>query len=191
VADRYPLGALVPLTFKVTDKDGEPANAGTAVLTVTKPDGTTTTPSLTNDVVGTYQHDYPTLVVGHHSARIVLTGVNAGAVEDNFEVTGTNLRYVTLAALREYLGDTSATDGELTSALAAEQSAQAARCKVDPYPADLREALLRRVARNLAARSVPVATFSSFEGGTTSARVPQTDAEIQRLEGPYHRRTVG
>ena len=59
------------------------------------------------------------------------------------------------------------------------------------YPADLGEALCRRVARNLAARSVPVASFSAFEGGGTVTRVPQRDAEVARLEGPYRRLVVG
>lgn len=59
------------------------------------------------------------------------------------------------------------------------------------YPADLREALLRRVARNLAARAVPVASFTAFDGGATSTRVPGRDPEVRRLEAPHLRLSVG
>ena len=97
----------------------------------------------------------------------------------------------TAADADEYLGEHSWPYNNVVDALAAEVAAQAARCRVDPYTDDLREACLRRVARNLAARSVPVATFTSFEGGGTSARVPSTDPEVSRLEGPYRRMVVG
>ena len=97
----------------------------------------------------------------------------------------------TLDELRDYLGATSATDPELTTALHAERAAQAQRCRIDPYTHELREAVMRRVARNLAARSVPVATWTSFEGGATGTRVPNTDAEIRRLEAPYRKLVIG
>lgn len=97
---------------------------------------------------------------------------------------------VTIDDLRDYLGDTSVSEDGLRDALAAERAAQAARCRVEPYTADLRQALLRRVARNLAARSVPVASFTSFDGGATSTRVPGRDPEVSRLEGPHRRRPI-
>lgn len=91
-----------------------------------------------------------------------------------------------------YLGETSVIESEATLVLAAEAAAQRARCRVSAgYSADLREALLRRCARNLAARSVPVTQFTSFEGLGTSTRVPQNDPEIARLEAPYRRLVVG
>lgn len=94
-----------------------------------------------------------------------------------------------------YLGETSATEDEMAGALAAETAAQSRVCRVPADPealsADLREALLRRVARNLAARSVPVATFTSFEGGASSTRVPASDPEVRRLEAPWRRLVVG
>jgi len=189
--DVYPLGAVVPLTFNVTDADGNPAAAGTTALTITLPDGTTTQPAVATSEVGVYTCDYLPLTAGRYAARFVTTGDNAGAVEDVFDVTATALGWVTVTEVRAYLGDTSDTDAQLAGALAAEQAAQAAVCVLDPYTADLREALLRRVARNLAARKVPVAQFTSFEGGGTSFRVPQSDPEIARLEGPHRRRLVG
>lgn len=91
-----------------------------------------------------------------------------------------------------YLGETSVVESEAALVLAAEAAAQRARCRIPAaYPADLREALLRRCARNLAARSVPVTQFTSFEGLGTSTRVPANDPEIARLEAPHRRLVVG
>ena len=91
-----------------------------------------------------------------------------------------------------YLGETSWATEDIAAALAAEAAAQARSCRLPvPLPADLREALLRRVARNLAARAVPVATFTTFEGGASTTRVPMSDPEVRRLEGPWRRTVVG
>lgn len=49
------------------------------------------------------------------------------------------------------------------------------------YPADLRQALYRRCARQVAARSIPLGLVDSG-GEYTPARVPTWDAEITRLE---------
>lgn len=99
----------------------------------------------------------------------------------------------TLADVKLYLGvDHTWTDAEVQSALDAESAAQARRCTIpDVWPADLSEALKRRVARNLAARAVPIATYTSFEGGTTAHRVPTSDPEIARLEGPHRKVVLG
>jgi hypothetical protein len=140
-----------------------------------------------------FEVDFVPAVVGPHVAVFAATGGHAGVAEDVFVVTATSaeLATFTVGQLRVYLGDVSDTDSTLLEALAAERVAQADRCRVDRYTEALREALMRRVARNLAARRVPVATFTSFEGGGTSTRVPSTDAEIARLEGPYRRWPVG
>src|SRR4051812_22901443 len=73
---------------------------------------------------------------------------------------------------------------ELERVLAVETAAQDRRCAFTgtDRPLPLQEALLRRVARNLAARRVPLVNLSSFEGGTTVTTVPQYDAEVRRLE---------
>lgn len=88
----------------------------------------------------------------------------------------------------DYLGDVTLPDEGITVVIAAEQAAQEARCTIPTtVPADLDEALKRRVARNLAARGVPVAQFTAFEGGGTVTRLPWEDAEIKRLEAPYRK----
>ena len=55
------------------------------------------------------------------------------------------------------------------------------------YPPALGQALKRRVAVNLAARGVPIAEVTTFEGGTTQNRVPYKDPVVIGYEAPYRR----
>lgn len=96
-----------------------------------------------------------------------------------------------LAAVKEYLGDSSWTDAEISAALDAETASQAANCRIPAtYPVDLGEALKRRVARNLAVRGVPL-SVQQGDIETTPTYVPRTDPEIRRFEAPYRRLVVG
>lgn len=101
----------------------------------------------------------------------------------------------TMEDVREYLdgtGGTSAEDQTIQAALDAERAAQARICNIpDTYPADLAEALCRRVARNLAARAMPIAQITSFDSGQMVNRVPRTDPEVIRLEGPFLKVVIG
>lgn len=101
-----------------------------------------------------------------------------------------------------YLGsDISWTEDEVTSALAAETAAQAkvVRFPADPeppagplpYPADLAEALCRRVAHNLAVRALPLGVQATVtDAAALNTYVGGTDAEVKRLEAPYRKRVV-
>lgn len=83
----YDLGAVVPLGTTVRDSTGALANAGNMAVTVTLPDGTTTTVgSVTPASTGVYAYDYPTTLAGRHAVRWVATGLNAGAYTDVFDV---------------------------------------------------------------------------------------------------------
>lgn len=102
----------------------------------------------------------------------------------------------TPAEIEAYLGDAiSWGPTEIASALDAETAAQAAACRLPAdgaYPADLIEALGRRVAHNLALRALPLgvqATVSDMAVATT--RVAGMDAEVRRLEGPHRKMLVG
>lgn len=104
----------------------------------------------------------------------------------------------TATDVADYLGDLADTWDEVTigKALAAEKASQANRCQVpddaDPWPADLSEALCRRVAANLANRALPLGLQASItDVGAGFARVGGNDAEVQRLEGPYRRLLIG
>lgn len=103
----------------------------------------------------------------------------------------------------DYLGSSghSWTEEEVEAALLAETAAQAAvvRFPADPeppaeplpYPADLAEALCRRVAHNLAVRALPLGVQATVtDMAALNTYVGGTDAEVRRLELPYKRRTV-
>jgi hypothetical protein len=100
---------------------------------------------------------------------------------------------VTVDDLIDYLGGSWGESNEdlLQSVLDAETAAQSARCRVsDPSPADLDEALKRRVARNLEMRKIPLAVpQGDAEAGPVF--VPGTDPEVRRLEAPYRRLVIG
>lgn len=169
--------------------------AGSAVTsTVTTPGGIETHPAV--PVEGTEASlDVTVAEEGRYVVQLALAGVGSVAFVANvLDITiGGDLP--SLPEVREYLntnGDSSATDDAITEALYAETANQRRVCDIGgTYDYDLREALKRRVARNLAARSVPLATVTSFDGVATSVRVPRYDAEIDRLEGPYRKINVG
>lgn len=192
MADAYPLGAVVPLTFNVTDADGELSDASTAALTILLPNGSTQAVTLQHPSVGVYTCDYTSGLPGRHVATFVTTGTNAGSIQDVFDITAGSLAYVTTTDVTNYLRDSSGswTSDQIADALAAEQAAQSAVCRLDPYTADLREALLRRVARNLAMRQLPLAVLQG-DADAGSTVLPVRDPEIRRLEAPYRRRKVG
>jgi hypothetical protein len=86
----FDLGDVVPLTVNIRGADGVLANATAVTLTITLPDGTTTSPAPANPSVGLYQVDYITVMEGRHLVRWVATGNNASAYTDSFDVRPAN-----------------------------------------------------------------------------------------------------
>jgi len=84
-------------------------------------------------------------------------------------------------------------------AMSAEQRDQANRLRFPtwddgtPYYDDaLKEALCRRVARNLAVRPLPLGVQPTVtDAGAATAYIASSDPEVRRLEAPYRRRVVG
>jgi hypothetical protein len=80
-------GAVVPLTWTNTDTSGNPQNAATVTVTVTLPDGTTATPTVTHGGTGVYSAAYTTTQAGHHLVLWVAADATyPGAFADSFEV---------------------------------------------------------------------------------------------------------
>jgi hypothetical protein len=110
-----------------------------------------------------------------------------------------------LPAVKAYLssiGTISWTDPQITQALESEITAQAnkVRFPVDPeppaealpYPADLADALCRRVARNLALRALPLGVQANItDGAVATTRIGGLDAEIREKEAPYRKKVMG
>lgn len=98
----------------------------------------------------------------------------------------------TAEEVQEYLTSIGITPAPevLADAYAAEKTAQANRCTLPAedaqWPADLAEALCRRVAVNLTVRGLPLGVQTSItEAAFGVTRVGGGDREVDRLEGPY------
>lgn len=98
----------------------------------------------------------------------------------------------TLAEVRAWVGvsEASMSNEQLTVVIDAEVALQAATCDLTPegegstdYPPEMRQALYRRCARQVAARGLPLG-LTDVVGEYGPARIPTYDAEIARLEAP-------
>ena len=68
-------GAAVPLAWISTDTTGTPFEAASPTLTVTLPDATTATPSITHNGSGSYSASLVTTQAGHHLVGVTLVDV--------------------------------------------------------------------------------------------------------------------
>lgn len=107
----YDLGDVVPLAVQVRDDTGALANATSVVCTVTLPDGTTATPSVTNASTGVYEAPYTPTMLGRHLHSWASTGTNAAALPEAFLVNGL-AGLCSLQDFKEYLNVTSTTNDE-------------------------------------------------------------------------------
>ena len=82
----FDLGDVVALGITITNSSGTAQNATAVVCTVTLPDGTSTTPTVTNSGAGLYAIAYSPTLSGRHVVRWVATGTNASAFTDEFTV---------------------------------------------------------------------------------------------------------
>jgi uncharacterized phiE125 gp8 family phage protein len=100
------LGDLLPLRIKVKDAAGALANATTVTVTVTRPDGTTSTPAVANPSTGIYDASSAfaaTTQRGRHTAVWVATGANASAFTTVYHVTDPAASIIGLAAAQAFL----------------------------------------------------------------------------------------
>jgi hypothetical protein len=100
----FDLADPVPLTVQIYDADSQPSNASAVSLTITLPDGTTTSPTVSNPTTGRYQADYLAPLAGRYTARWVATGLNASAYVEAFDVRESAPGYiVSLADAKAHL----------------------------------------------------------------------------------------
>jgi hypothetical protein len=181
------------LCARVLDVDGRPVD-DTVVVTVTDPSAVTTSPPVDDLANAGHRSVVYPVAAGRWTARMVSS---YGSVDFAAYVTAVGAPPGLLELRGDpdddgYLGPTSWTDDDVADALAAESAAQRAVCRVPAaYPADLGEALKRRVAVNLARRPLALGmTQGDAETGTASY-LPGSDPEVRRLEGPWRRLVVG
>ncbi|MBM0274131.1 hypothetical protein [Micromonospora tarensis] len=175
-----PVGGVWQL---LVDADTAPS----VVVTPPTGDPVPVTPEQTS--AGRWETSYEVTEPGRHVARASLDGAVVDFAGQALEVTAGPV--LDVPKVVAYLGQISATQDTVGDALAAETFAQAAVCRVGAiYPPDLREALLRRVARNLALRGVPLAVLRG-DAETGSTVLPGRDPEVRRLEAPHRRLPIG
>jgi len=186
-----PVGGVWVLRVAVTDLDGVLVDVAPTV-TVTLPDDTTATPTVELVSTGVYRAVYEVGPTGRYVARAVATGYGVADFAAYAAAATTGAGMPTADDVIVYLGPTSATLDEVQDALDAEAAAQRSVCRVKAvYPADLRQALLRRVARNLALRPLPLAVLrGDAEAGDTTI-LPGQDPEVRRLEAPHRKLVFG
>lgn len=188
-----PISGTWALVVAVTDSSGCPA-AVTPTVTVTLPGGSTATPTAEAVTSGVYRAVYVVGSAGRYVARV--TTAENGAADFAAHVTATVAAtgMPDLDAVKTYLRvplDDTEQDDEIGDALDAESSAQRDVCRVPAaYPASLREALLRRVARNLALRNLPLAVLRG-DGEAGDTVLPGRDPEVRRFEAPYRKLRIG
>lgn len=159
---------------------------------VTNPAGVVTAPAMVEMTTGVWSLTTTVGVAGRWVATVATPEDVASAAAYAAGVT-TAAGMPTVDDVAHYLRDASSgwSVTELTRALSAERAAQRAKCgERAAYPDDLREALMRRVARNLAMRGLPLAV-NMGDADTASTILPGNDPEVRRLEAPWRKLSVG
>lgn len=187
------VGDLWRIAVAVTDLDGLAVEVA-PVVTVTLPDGSTTIPIPEAYALGGWVVDLIVVDEGRHVARVVSPGLGAADFAAYAAAVVDATGMPTVAQAKVYLkidpGNT-ARDQDIQDALTAEAGAQRDVCRVPAaYPPALREALLRRVARNLALRLLPLAVLRG-DGEAGDTILPGRDPEVKRLEAPHRKVRVG
>lgn len=189
---RATIGTAWVLAWWALDDDGHATNAETPVVTVTLPDGSTVAPVPSYTNTGFWTATYTVANAGRHLVRITTAAdaLDAAAFVD-MVVTSSGLPTVDDCVV--YLGERGRgwSVQQITTAYNAERGNQRDKCgERAVYPDPLREALFRRVSRNLAMRSLPLAVpMGDADAGPVI--LPGNDPEVRRLEAPYRRLVVG
>jgi len=185
------LGAVWVLSVLVQDDDGG-FTAVAPTCTVTLPNGTTAAPAMTDQGGGVWRALYTTTAAGRHVARVVSTGYGATDLTAFVTALVAAAGMPALADVKAYLGTNSWTDAEIQDALDAEAAAQRRKCRIPAdYPADLAQALKRRVSRNLNMRKLALAVLRGPADGGDATVIPGRDPEVQRLEAGYRKVVFG
>lgn len=187
-SSRRVVGDVWPIIVEVADLYGVTA---TPTVTVTLPDDTTVSVPVKSLGGRFYRAAYTLTVPGRHLAAAVATNIGRAdfAIQAVAPTPAGGLPQ--LADVQKYLGATSWDEDDIQEALDAEADAQADICFIPAaYPNSLRNALLRRVWRNLSMRGQPFLTLPGGDDGQVSV-APTLDAEIRRFEKPYLRLLVG
>jgi hypothetical protein len=195
-----PVDGVWMIVVDVRDANRCLTDDASPVVTVTLPGGTTDTPTVERLTLGTYRAVYTVTTTGRYVASAVAAGYGAADFTAFVAAIVPAGGMPILDDLRGdlddaddfgYLGRTSATDAQIQDALDAEAANQRKVCRVPAaFGADLRQALMRRVARNLAMQRIPLAVLQG-DADTGSTVPPGSDPEVRRFERAYRRLPMG
>lgn len=185
-----PVGGAWVLDVSTVDADGFATAAVTPTVSVTDASGAITAPVPVSDTHGGWTITVTPLAAGRWTVHV---STPEDAVDAAVYVLGptTSSGMPNVSDAASYMGNLAGSwsTTDIQDALDAERDAQRARCGERAYyPHDLRQALLRRVQRNLALRRLPLAVQDA-EGGPRP--LPGRDPEVRRLEGPWRKLTMG
>lgn len=184
------VGGQITLAITTFDANGDASSAVAPTVTITAPDASTTAVTPIDHGSGCWTAVYTLAAAGRHSVAVSTPeDASLAAVYALGATTAAGMPNVNDCV--SYLRQSSWERPAVQDALDAELAAQLARCGArNPYPADLRQALLRRVQRNLAMRMLPLAVnFGDADAGATV--LPGNDPEVRRLEAPWRKRRLG
>lgn len=193
----YDLGDPVALSINVRSAAGTLANATAVTLTITKPDGTTETPSVTNGSAGVYTATYTPAAAGRYIAAWVATGTNACAFTDDFFVVA-GAPLLTVAHLEDYLHRTIATKDDPAAQAAVDYAtalvvdtvgfdvARTTAYDVDPSDVQVVRGIALRIAAQWFTNPEDRASYAGPEGLSYTAS-PQM---LSRIMSEADRRTL-
>jgi hypothetical protein len=173
----------------------------TPVLEIVLPDGSTLAPAVIFSASSEYPYpvwlaEHAVTVAGRHIGVVTTAEDSSLAFQAWVAAVTANTGLPDITDVDNYLGGAGShswSDDDLTQALAAEAANQRRVCDIPAaYPDDLREALIRRAARNLDMRRRLTAQPS--EGGDFDVPVlnpPGRDTEIRKYEAPWRKLGVG
>jgi hypothetical protein len=185
-----PVGGLWEMVVVAYDDNHVPVDVE-PVVTVTLPGGGTASPVPTEEAYG-WRALYEVTTPGRHVARAVVTGYGVAEFVAWVSAIVPAAGMPDVDDVDDYLGDHSWTTEEMQDALDAEAAAQRRCCDIPAdYPADLRQALLRRVARNLSMRRVTLSVQRGDNEAGDITILPGRDPEIRRFEKNYPKLGVG
>lgn len=118
MATPWVVGVERPLDASTYDEDGAPSNAVAVTVTITRPDGTTVTPTVANIELGRYRALFNPSQVGTHGVLWTVDGTDYDGTfgPDSFHVQDSTLPAVGLVEVKAHLNITSTgDDGELLS----------------------------------------------------------------------------
>lgn len=180
----HDIGDVVGLGIEVKDSAGTLVNSAPVTLTVTLPDGTTSSPSPTNPTTGAYQASYTTTQAGRHTYKWTVGGTYPGVHPGEFLVFDASGSLVSLEDMRSHLNLSATTDDEELRSFG--------RRATDLLEAHLGRSLIRRtVTAEKHHGGVPVIRLGRFpvisvttvveSGSTLAATAYEIDGDVGAL----------